>query len=116
MTALTHPTSSTPPARSRLLARLLVAVLIVAVAMTAFLIGRSERAATSARPAPPAASLPRNEQGFTGTINSGPDHPAVGISRGLGETAGALGGGHPATGPQADESTCLTVVRHTRIC
>jgi hypothetical protein len=87
-----------PRPNHRLLGRLVLAILVVAIVVTAFLVGLSQRSGTTVRPPAPAISVP------------------VRISPGPGQTAGELGGGHPAAGLPAADSTCLTVVRHSRTC
>jgi hypothetical protein len=76
-----------------------MAVLVVVIVVSTFVLVRSLRSATSSKPAPsPTLTVPSGS-GSIGTVNSGADNPA---------------GSRSSNG--ADDSTCATVIRHTRIC
>jgi hypothetical protein len=94
--------STLPPPNRRLIGWLALAV-VVAIAVATPLVVYSQRSVTSVNsPAravsPPASSVPA----ATGTANSG-------LSTEQYRAGGSSGG-------PGGESTCLTVVRHTRIC
>jgi hypothetical protein len=99
--------------RAPVLGQLVIALLIVAFVVAMVIVGQAVGGHRRHR----ATSVPSaGRSAFLGTANSGPDDPAVGISSGLGETAGALGGGHPGASPEAATSTCATVVPRTHLC